>query len=138
MTLNDARNIALAAILALIKAHQDWEQAVPKLVKAHGGRRTEALMDDLVCLLRTAFPGCAAATRQRNDGQWLVSFPTGETQIGRQFYKDEIAPLLPKLRDNSAQKQAKQRDPVEAVVKRINALLADLTPAQRRAVRKFI
>jgi hypothetical protein len=136
MTLNDARNVALAAILGLIKAKQDWEQAVPKLVRAHGGKRCEPLMDDLVCLLRTAFPGCKAATRQRADGQWLVSFPTGETQIGRQFYKDNIAPLLPKLRDNS--KQQHRVDPVDAAIKKISALLADLTPAQRRAVRKFI
>ena len=124
------QDIYLNAVIALIKAKADHTAALAALVKHRGGR-TPQLCEDIVTCMRVAYPNTDACVGVYAR-QPIVSFPNKGS--GYQFYKDNIAPHLPKLRKPTGGKRG-STDPVEAEIKR---LLKKYSAAQRRRIRAGI
>jgi hypothetical protein len=111
----------------LIAAKKNHAVALRGLLAHHDNKRTLALVQDIVTGLRIAFPQTDAC-ESVYAGQPVVSFP--KKGSGFQFYRDEIAPLLPKLRKSTSSKR-NQTDPVEAAIKRLRS---SFTTAQLRRI----
>ena len=123
------QDIYLNAVINLIKAKADHTKALAALVKHRGGR-TPALCEDIVTCMRVAYPNTDACVGVYAR-QPIVSFPNKGS--GYQFYKDNIAPHLPKLRKPTGGKR-NAADPVEVLLKQYLKLSA----AQRRRFKTAI
>lgn len=117
-------------LVALIKAKQDHSRALAALVNAAGGKRTAALCEGIVTVLRVVYPATDACVGVYKK-QPVVSFP--RKGAGYEFYKQHIAPQLPALRKPTGG-QRNAVDPVEALIKQC----LKLTAAQRRRVKAAI
>jgi hypothetical protein len=112
------QNAYVDALIALIKSEQDHTKALHSLIAYHDGKRSEELCNDIVAALRAAFPAtdaCLGSYKQ----QPTVSFP--KKGSGYEFYKKNIAPMLPKLREptRKADDARPKVDPMIAVAKRL-------------------
>ena len=111
----------------LIAAKKNHAIALRGLLAHHDNKRTLALVQDVCSGLRIAFPQTDACEGVYA-GQPTVSFP--KKGSGFQFYRDEISPLLPKLRKSTSSKR-NTVDPVEAAIKRLRS---SFTTAQLRRI----
>lgn len=111
------QNTYAASVAALILAKEDHKTALKALIAHHGGKRCDALIFDLVCVLHENFPDTDAEPGVYSQ-QPVVSFP--KKGSGHTFYRDNIAPLLPKLRKPTRTAQPRPKvDPMIAVAKRL-------------------
>lgn len=126
------QNKWLDALIAALEADKDHEEALAALVKEHGGKRTEALMADLLQGIRFLFPQTGAEITCRKVAgveQYNVSFANGNTS-GESCWVKKIKPHLPNMRAPTGGKK-KAASPIEKAEKALAALRADgLTKAQ--------
>jgi hypothetical protein len=121
------QNQWLDTLIAALKAKRDHEAALTALIAHHGGKRTEALMHDLLAGIRVVCPETKAVVNVYM-GQFNLSFPG--KGAGYDTWRDLIAPHLPKIKAATTKpRSSKASDPVAALAKRI---MRDLTAAQRR------
>jgi len=120
------QNVWINALVAALAAKRDHKAALTALVKHHGGKRTVALMEDLLAGIHMLHPGTDAELTCYM-GQPNIKFTKKSSD--RDTWRNYILPHLPKIKAASHKGSSKAADPVAAMAKRI---MRDLSAAQRR------
>ena len=131
------QNVWLDTLIAAIAAKKNHEAALAALIKHHGGKRTMALMEDLLSGIRAIHPTTKAELSVRNVlgvATPNVSFP--KQGVGFQTWRDLISPHLPKMRaatkgGKKSNKTSNKTSPRELALARVKSLkAAGFTKAQ--------
>lgn len=116
------QNIWFDSLVLALKANQAHKSALAALIRYHGGRRSEPLMNDLCNAVHALHKGkgCRARVTCRA-GQFNVSFPG--KGVGFDMWRTMILPHLPLMRAGTASKRkSKSVDPQERLVSIIKRL----------------